>query len=105
MFLKALKIWWLYWRYRNITQRRQRFQLWMGKRRRPTPRSPYRPRGSAMPRYRTSSRQAWLPLLVMAVALALIETYGGKTNLNVSVLHAAGALIVVGGVYGAMRSI
>jgi hypothetical protein len=103
--MKALKIWWLYWRYRNITQRRQRFQLWIGKRRRPSPRVPYRPRGTAVPMYRTSSRQVWLPILAMAVLLALLETYGGNTSLNLNVLRAVGALVVVGGVYGAMRSV
>jgi hypothetical protein len=101
--IKALKIWWLYWRYRNITQRRQRFQIWMSKRKRPAPRVPYRPRGSAAPMYyRSRTRQVWLPILAMAILLALLQTYGGNTNLNGTVLHALGALIIVLGIYGAM---
>jgi hypothetical protein len=112
MMLKAVRVWWMYWRYRNITQRRQRLQMSWSRRKRPSlrsmnsfnrsPASRYRPRGSAVP-IRAGTRRSWVPILLMVVALALISTYGYKTNLNNDVLRALGALVIVGGVYSAMR--
>ena len=103
---KRVRVWWMYWRYRNITQRRQRLQMWMNRRRAPrSPRpGPYRARGlGSTPLYGTTSRRSWLPFLVMVVCLTLIATYGDRTHWNLSLLHGIGALIFLGGVYWATR--
>lgn len=105
---KRIQVWWMYWRYRNITQRRQRFQMWMNRRRSPVvPRpNPYRARGiGASPLYRTSPQRSWLPILVMVICLTVLATYGYRTNWNISILHGIGALIFLGGVYWGMRSV
>jgi hypothetical protein len=106
---KAIKIWWMYWRYRNVTQRRQRLQMWWNRQRRPSFRPgarplPYRERGTAVNVYRTSGR-SWAPILVMVAALAALQTYGYQTNLSNTVLHGIGGLILVLGVYAAMRTV
>ena len=105
---KRVRVWWMYWRYRNITQRRQRAQMWMNRRRNPVvPRpNPYRGRATgSTPIYYSSSRRAWLPILVMVVSLTVLATYGYKTNWNISLLHGVGALIFLTGVYWAARSV
>ena len=107
----AIRVWWMYWRYRNITQRRQRLQMWWNRQRRPSFRPgprlgarpvQYRERGTALNVYPTS-RRSWVPVVVMVAALSALETYGYETNLSNTVLRGIGALILVIGVYVAMR--
>jgi hypothetical protein len=52
--------------------------------------------------YRGSHR-SWVPILGMVVALAVLQTYGYQTGLNNTVLHGVGGLILVLGIYAAMR--
>jgi hypothetical protein len=105
---KAIRVWWMYWRYRNLTQRRQRLQVWMNRRGRPTmPRpDPYRGRAtSSVPLYRPSSHRSLIPILAMVVCLTVLATYGYRTNWDVNLLHGLGALIILTGVYTAMRTV
>ena len=86
-------------------------QMWWNRQRRPSFRQgvrpgarplQYRERGTALNAYSTS-RRSWAPVLVMVAALSALETYGYETNLSNTVLRGIGALILVIGVYVAMR--
>ena len=68
--IKRLRIWWMYWRYRNITRRWQRIKPRLRLRHQPHVRAAPRARGTAM-YMPTRSRNA-RGLIFVAVAAAVL---------------------------------
>ena len=104
---KSFRVNMMYWRFRYVTRNRLRLQSWWNARRRPArPTSPYRERGSAMYAYARPSvnRRSWLALLVMVGLLTVLTVYANSTFIAPGLVYAAGALIVIGCVYWALRS-
>lgn len=102
--MARVRVWWLYWRYRNITQRRQRVQLWWGRRRKvPVRPPPYRARGTATPLPHPASRRTLFPLVLAVIAVAALATFGDHTGLSGSVLRLFDILILLIGGYWALR--
>jgi hypothetical protein len=106
---KGVKVWFLYWRFRNITRNRLRLQAWYRKRQ---PMGGYRPRGisydtrpraSAAYVYRRSSGRSWALLLGMVVILTLLRYLGNQGELSSTLVYALSTLTVVLALYAALR--
>jgi len=98
---KELRTRWMYWRYRNITRTRQRFQLkWAARRNKnpvymaPTGRGirPVRTIGA------TGMARTWLLLVVVAFSMALLQHYSGPSN-NGSDIDLVGDIAILGAAY------
>ena len=68
--IKRLRIWWMYWRYRNITRRWQRLKPRLRLRHQPHVRAAPRMRGTAM--YMPTRSSNARGLIFVAVAAAVI---------------------------------
>lgn len=78
--LQRLREWWLYWRYRNITRRRQLLQarLRVRLRRQPSMARAFRSRGTATytPR-RSGNSRGLIFVVVVAAVLAVVNAFLG----------------------------
>ena len=102
----------MYWRFRNITRNRLRLKTWWA-RRRVSPRAgarsrfggyaPYRERGTASYVYRGSQRRSITALLAMVILLTALTTAARYVYIVPGLAYLAGALIVVGAIYWALR--
>lgn len=94
--LKELRTRWMYWRYRNITLRRQRWKAKRAASR--SPRSSYGStntfRGTRANPWPSSQRTArtWALLLAVSVAIAVVQYY--SQNQNVTFLTDIGILVL-----------
>jgi hypothetical protein len=82
--IKRLRIWWMYWRYRNITRRWQLLKPRLRLRHQPHVRATPRVRGTAMYMPTRSSNARGLIFVavaaaVLAVVNALVEQYVGPS--------------------------
>lgn len=82
--IKRLRIWWMYWRYRNITRRWQRLKPRLRLRHQPHVRATPRVRGTAMYMPTRSSNARGLIFVAVAAAVlaivnALVEQYVGPS--------------------------
>ena len=82
---KELRTRWMYWRYRNITLRRQR---WNARRAARSPRAAFGGantirgvRANPWPSSRRIAR-TWITLVVTAVAIAIVHTYSASPSIT-----------------------
>lgn len=101
--IKRLREEWLYWRYRNITRRRQLMQarLRTRLRRQPSVSRAFRARGTAV--YTTtgsSNSRGLLFVAVVSLVLALVNTYGAVAlHATPSFWHDIALIVVMGYAY------
>src|SRR5436309_14205044 len=89
---------WMYWRYRNITQRRQRLQMWMSRRgkRQPAAR-PRRERGTAVPRYNVygrSARSSQLAFVALVLLLTALKVLADQVFISPGIVYGIVSLIL-----------
>ena len=79
--IKRLRIWWMYWRYRNITRRWQLLKPRLRLRHQPHVRAAPRARGTAMymPTRSTSHARGLIFVAVVAAVLAVVNALVGPS--------------------------